>query len=238
MSSGALIAETNLSFQRMKTQPLQAGAASAVALVNGGYTMSKENPLTETKSKEWREFWATQDPYDMDGVYIMSEDQSYVEDHEKVETKFKVIEYAAYDQLKAERERLKEELKGAKAALSDGRKLMVADNEYIKKLEKENAELRERNAKLEEVWEIHPKRLKELGSAYTDLAKTRNERDAAVSMVRDLVEALKKITNIFNHADDCDYEHGGARSSECQRCIASEVRPKAEKFLKELKEIK
>lgn len=97
---------------------------------------------TETKGKEWREFWATQDPDDMDGVYIMSEDQSYVEDHEKVETKFKVIEYAALEALQKENERFKEKLKNAKITLSNGRKLMITDNEYIKKLEKENAELR------------------------------------------------------------------------------------------------
>lgn len=54
-----------------------------------------------------REFWATQLIGSEDGNYIMSDDAEFIERMAKVEIKFKVIEYSAFEDMKAERDTLK-----------------------------------------------------------------------------------------------------------------------------------
>ena len=46
-----------------------------------------------------REFWATQDLYKEDGIYVMAEDAQFIEEISKVEVPFKVIEKSAADKL-------------------------------------------------------------------------------------------------------------------------------------------
>ena len=60
-------------------------------------------------SKQYREFWATQDLYKADGIYVMAEDAQYIEEIAKVETPFKVIEKQAADDLANALQRLLED---------------------------------------------------------------------------------------------------------------------------------
>lgn len=86
-----------------------------------------------------REFWATQLLGSEDGNYIMSVDKEFILKMATVETEFKVIEYSDYEKLKAENNRLQEQIVYTVDAIKED---MNENSETITKLTRQRDTMR------------------------------------------------------------------------------------------------